>query len=337
MKQVLILFALMFSMGVIGSETDSAHFNFDGSRGQRSLALSTETYRTEYRYVQVPYTERVCRTETRYRRECRMRPGRRVCRNQPGRRVCRRRPDGRRVCHTQPGRRVCRTEPGRRVCRRIPYNERVCRNETRYRQERRAYTVTDTRTDANLTFTFSERAFELLGINVEVRAHLNRDHLSVHTRDYSTPGMLIADQVTRNRYGSRDNLRITENHHIDLFNSERLFSPLRGEIQVDDLINGELIIFMDRIHYRDEINFDLTVKKEGQILISRALNRADYNLRERNGRSVLSLNLGSLGVYAPEGTQLDFNFGMVLNSSNYINADQYDGWRKVHHFSKVTR
>jgi hypothetical protein len=355
MKSSLILLALVFSSIAFGANSDSGRFNFDGSRGQRSLDLLTELTRTEYRYVQVPYQERVCRNETRYRQQCHTEPGRQVCRTSqsrqvcrtvPGRRVCRTRPDGRqicrnrpgrRVCHTEPGRRTCRTEPGRRVCRQVPYNERVCRYETRYRQERRAYTVVDTRTNARLTFNFSEAAFDFLGINVEVRADLHNDNLNVVFQDLSTPGMLIADNVTRNRSGARDNLLITESHNIDLVKSVELFAPIRGQLRVDDIYQNELVLTVDKITYEQELSYDLTIKKAGQIVFSRALIMSDFRLTHTTTESSVTLNLRQLGLKLPVDTLVDFEFGMHLNPSRFLNAGQYQGWSRKHSFQRTIK
>lgn len=355
MKSFLVLLSLLFASTVMAGETDHRSFNYDGSRGQRALDLFTETTRTEYRWVQVPYTERICRNETRYRQECRQEPGRQVCRQEPGRqvcrntpprRVCRTRPDGRQICNTQPGRRicrtepgrrVCRTEPGRRVCRQVPYTERVCRNETRYRQERRAYTVVDTRTKAEVRFWFSPSAFEFLGINIDVQADLFRDQLNVRIADRSTPGVLILDQVAKSRFGSRENLTIVENHKIDLFNSESLFAPIRGQLRTDDVYNNEMILHVAKVAYPTELGFDLTIKRAGQVVFSRNLAPADYQLRHGETESAIVINLRALGLKLPVSTVVDVDFGMHLTPSRYLNSSQYQDWSRRHSFQRVIR
>jgi len=77
---------------------------------------------------------RICRNETRYRRQCTTTGTRRECRNEPPRQRCRTR-NGERRCVDVPGRRVCRDVPGRQTCRQVPYTDRVCRNEPRRRCE----------------------------------------------------------------------------------------------------------------------------------------------------------------------------------------------------------
>ena len=346
MKASLVLLALVFSSFAFGSNTDSDRFNYDGSRKTRSVDLLTELTRTEYRYVQVPYQERVCRTETRYRQECRTgparrvcqtAPGRQVCRNIPGQRVCRTRPDGRqicrnrpgqRVCHTEPGRRTCRTIPGRRVCNQVPYSERVCRYETRYRQERHAYTVVDSRTNAKLTFNFSQTAFEFLGVNVEVNTELNNDNLMVKIKDLSIPTLLIADQVTRNRSGPRDDLFITENHNIELFKAAELFAPLNGTVRVTNSTSQALVLAFNKVTYQQELTFDLTIKRNQQVIFSRALTLNDYRLSQFNDQSEMSLDLRQLGLKLAVDTVLNVELGMHLNPSKFINADRNTEWSK---------
>lgn len=159
----LILLLLLAGQTVMGAE-DRGTVTFEG---QSTASLELETKKKEIRYRseerdstctrRIPYTERVCGNETRYRTECHMEPGRnrcrtvydRVCRNvrrtrrecttRPGRRVCRDVPgrrtcrdiNGRQVCRTTPSRQVCRNTPGRQVCRDVPYNERVCSQRPR--------------------------------------------------------------------------------------------------------------------------------------------------------------------------------------------------------------
>lgn len=355
MKTSLILLALVFSSMAFGSNTDSDQFNYDGSRGTRSVNLLTELTRTEYRYVQVPYQERVCRTETRYRQECRTEPGRRVCqtgpgrqvcRNVPGQRVCRTRPDGRqicrnrpgrRVCRTEPGRRTCRTEPGRRVCHQVPYSERVCRYETRYRQERQAYTVVDSRTNAKLTFNFSQAAFDFLGVNVQVSTELVNDSLNVNIKDFSTPALLIADQVTRNRSGQRDDLFVTEDHNIELFKAAELFAPLQGTVRVINSTSQSLVLSMNKVSYEQELTFDLTIKRNQEVIFSRALSVNDYSLSQFDQGSEMSLDLRQLGLKLAVDTVLDVELGMHLNPSKFINADRNTEWSKRNLFQAVIR
>lgn len=146
--------------------TMSAHaesekvFQYQGQR-EESFDLDSILKGTEYReeqvnttcYRDIPYTENVCRMETRYRQECRQIPGRqecrtiydqecryetryrqecshtgggRQCRTIPGDVVCHRAPNGENRCQKVPPREVCEDRPGNRVCRSVPYQERVC-------------------------------------------------------------------------------------------------------------------------------------------------------------------------------------------------------------------
>jgi len=354
MKILLFLITFLlstFAMSAMSNDTDYGQFNYYGTEGPQSLNLNTETTRTEYRWVNVPYTERVCRNETRYRQVCHQEPGRQVCRTEPGRQICRQTPPrrvchqrqgrqicrtipGRRVCHTRPGRRVCRTVPGRRVCRQVPYNERICRNETRYRQERRAYTVIDTRTNASLTFTF-DQALEALGIDVDVRAELNRDHLTVVATDRSTPPQLIRDDVTRNRYGSRDNLTISEQHKVTLTNSEELFSPLRGEFTGAGIANNVFSAKVGKIHLVNELIMNLTVRADGQTVLSRRLILGDFVLAQEVYTTGVSVDLSRLGLTLPTGTTVQVDFSLSIDPSRYLNASQHNNWSKAQTFSLI--
>lgn len=166
MKFLSLLF-ILFSISIFANDEGKLIFN-----GQTSDSISfsktiTETrYRTEMRDStctrQIPYEEKVCGYETRYRQECRFEPGRnrcwteheqqcrtvvryrrqcstspgrQVCHDTPSRRECRTRADGRQICRDVPGRRVCRQEPGRQTCRDVPYNDRVCTSVPRQRCE----------------------------------------------------------------------------------------------------------------------------------------------------------------------------------------------------------
>ncbi len=156
---------LVLSMAAVAQES-SSEFSF---RGQATEAVGLERTLTETRTRtemrdstctrQVPYQDRECGYETRYRQECswvppreecgrrderrcrdvtRYRqectngPDRRVCDNIPGERVCTNRPD-REICEDRSGEEECREVNGRRVCRRtggrqcrtVP-GERVC-------------------------------------------------------------------------------------------------------------------------------------------------------------------------------------------------------------------
>lgn len=357
MKHLLVLIGLVFSSAVFAADTDFGRATYTGDRGQELINLMTESTRTEYRWVQVPYQERVCRYETRYRQECRQEPGRRVCRQEPGRQVCRNtpptrqcrtRPDGRQVCRTKPGRRVCRqepgrqvcrTEPGRRVCRQVPYQHQVCRMETRYRNERRPYTVVDQRTYADVTFSFSNPVWEALGIQVDLTAQLNRDHLTVRAEDFSSPGMLLKDVVRRSDTGGRVDRRISEHHQITMLEADRLFAPMRGLINASDVVAGVLRVNMAQVHYFADTSFSMRVtNNNGNVLFDRMLNANDYRtISTPQGRTRVELNLDQLMGQLPTGTQVTVDFTVSANPSNFLNGWQQNEWSKTHTFSTILR
>lgn len=160
-KLILLALFAVFSAGVHAEATKV--IQYDGQNSD-SFELDLETQITRYREEQyqstcerqIPYTERVCGYETRYRQECRTEPGyqqcrtvndqvcrnvtrtRRECSRGPDRRVCTtvpnmvcRQVDGRRVCSQQGTRQQCRNEPGPQTCRDVPYTDRVCTNNPR--------------------------------------------------------------------------------------------------------------------------------------------------------------------------------------------------------------
>jgi len=356
MKHFLMLIGLMFSSVVFAADTDFGRATYTGDRGQELINLMTESTRTEYRWVQVPYQERVCRYETRYRQECRQEPGRRVCRQEPGRQVCRNtpptrqcrtRPDGRqvcrtkpgrRVCRTEPGRQVCRTEPGRRVCRQVPYQHQVCRMETRYRNERRPYTVVDQRTYADVTFSFSHPVWEVLGVQVDLTAELNRDMLNVRAEDFSNPRMLLKDTVRRSDTGGRVDRRISEHHEVSLLEADKMFAPIRGLVNASDIVNGVFRVNMAQVWYNPDMTFTFRISRNGQVLFDRNLNLSEYVLRDTpQARTRLEVDLRNLIGNQPAGSALDIQFTVSVNPSQYLNARQFSEWSKTETFSRVYR
>ncbi len=356
MKHLLVLIGLICSSMVMAADTDFGRATYTGDRGQEAIHLNTETTRTEYRWVQVPYQERICRYETRYRQECHQEPGRQVCRQEPGRQVCRQqpptrscrtRPDGRQVCRTQPGRQVCRTEPGRRVCRQepgrrvcrqVPYQHQVCRMETRYRNERRPYTVVDQSTRAEVTFSFDHELFEDLGIQVDLTAELNRDMLNVRAEDFSTPGLLLKDTVRRNDTGGRINRHINEHHQIKLVEADRLLAPMRNFINNSDVINRTVRINMSEVVYQADTVFSMRIMSNGTLFFDRTLSMNEYRIiTNAGGRSQVELDLGRLASAIPQGAQLTIDFTVSANPSDFLNAWQHNGWSKTHSFTAIYR
>lgn len=356
MKHLLVLIGLMLSSVTFAADTDFGRATYTGDRGHEVINLMTETTRTEYRNVQVPYQERVCRFETRYRQECHQEPGRQVCRQEPGRQVCRQqpptrscrtRPDGRQVCTTQPGRQVCRQEPGRRVChqepgrrvcRQVPYQEQVCRMETRYRYERRPYTVVDQRTYADISFTFNHAVWENLGIQVDLTAELQRDILNVRAEDFSSPGMLLKDVVRRSDTGGRVDRRISEHHTVSLLEADKLLAPMRDFINNSDIMNGTVRVNMSEVAYPADTVFSMRIMSNGTLFFDRTLVANEYRIiTNAGGRSQVELDLRRLAAAIPKGAQLTIDFTVSANPSDFLNAWQHSGWSKTHSFSAIYR
>ncbi|MFA6236873.1 MAG: hypothetical protein WC635_06050 [Bacteriovorax sp.] len=119
--KALVAFSLLIIMNLGFAETEK-NISYENQR-EESFDLENFLKETRYKqeqvestcYRQVPYTENVCRNETRYRQECRTIPGHQECSTVYDR-----------VCHTETRyERECRTYPG----------EQMCRVVVRYRQE----------------------------------------------------------------------------------------------------------------------------------------------------------------------------------------------------------
>jgi hypothetical protein len=138
MKLIYALFITLFAFQLSAADEFEKEIEYRPGMDRDYVELERYLEVTRYRnrqvqstcYRQEPYQYRVCRNVTRYRRECRMVPGRRVC-NTVYRRRCTV-VNGQRRCRNVPVQQ-CRTTPSRRVCRDVPYTDRVCRYETRYR------------------------------------------------------------------------------------------------------------------------------------------------------------------------------------------------------------
>lgn len=346
MKTTLLvcLFGLWSVLG-LAAETDRGSLSYTGTRGDQNLSLQTETMRTEYRWVQVPYQERVCRTETRYRRECRQTPPRRVCRtvNKPvcqiqrtcrtdrnGNRVCRQR----RVCRDRPVR-VCRNEPGRRVCRDVPYQHRVCRMETRYRQERRAYQVVDRRTYANITFMFQAMG-NTSGIRSDVNATLDRDLISVRTEDFSSPRRALIYSVRDTRIQRGRDLHLTKNYSIRVMNADELFRPINEAMSATEINQGAISFGTGVITNSTDLRFKLRVTA-GPVLLDRELGAGEYNLIQTGSRTQVALNLRALLGADYSGRELGLEFTVRVPREHVLNSNQFSRFENTQAVSRIWR
>lgn len=326
---------MLFSSNLFSRDYDSGSIIYrSGSSDLGNIQLFTETMKTVYRYVTVPYDERVCRREQRYRRECRTVPGRRICRRTPPRRVCKPGRDGRPICRTTPGREICRREPSRQVCRKVPYYERVCRYERRYRRERRAFSVVDQKTNANVTVSFIESALSRKSAHIEVSSSLNRNILNVNFSDLSgAPGFLMKTEYRESRFGPREDLSISRNYQVQLFNSRKLFAPLRGDIVADDIYGNQLRLKMNKITYPQELKFHLKVYHEERLLVDKYLEDSDY-LLELNGNSSEMILLLSRMFNIPQDGELFFEYTVSVDQERYENSSDYNDFDKKIRFSK---
>ena len=331
MKTTLLvcLFGLWSVLGM-AAETDRGSLSYNGSRGDQNLSLNTETMRTEYRWVQVPYQERVCRTVIRYRRECRQQPPRHQCRavNKPvcrvqrtcrvvnGRQVCRQR----RVCRDRPVR-VCRVIPGRRVCRDVPYQHRVCRMETRYRQERRAYQVVDQRTSAYLGFSFTTDG-STSGIRSDINASLQRNHLTVRTEDFSSPRRALLYSLTENRSNNGRDTTINQSYRVRAVVADELFAPVNGTMTVGEIQQGNLSIVTGPVRYPLSTVLYLRATS-GRVFIDRDLSPNEYRIVDNGGTSQVLLNLRTLFGADYTGREFSLEVAVKVPMTKILNSTQF--------------
>jgi hypothetical protein len=342
-KTILICFMTLFSSVLLSAETERGQISYSGSRGDQNISLNTEVLKTEYRWVQVAYQQRVCRTETRYRRECRQEAPRRVCRtvNKPQCRIerqCRRDRNGNQVCHRvrvcrDRQVRVCRDEPGRRVCRQVPYQERVCRMETRYRQERRAYQVVDSRTNANLRFSFTPVG-DSSGIRTEIDAVLNREFLSIQTEDFSSPKRALVFNLNEDSRRSGRDLILNKTYSIKLKKADDLFAPINQEISASE-INGGLVSFtIGQVNFPENTEFLLRVTS-GSVLMDRMLTPSEFTLIKTQGLTLVSLNLGLLLNADYSGRELGVELKVRINQNLILNKTQFSRFERAREFSRI--
>ncbi|MBK26708.1 MAG: hypothetical protein CME70_22095 [Halobacteriovorax sp.] len=351
MKSTLIVFLFgLWSVLGIAAETDQGSLSYSGSRGDQNLSLQTETMRTEYRWVQVPYQERVCRTETRYRRECRQEPPRRQCRQEPprrqcrtvnkpvcrivnGRRVCRDRPV--RVCRDIPGRRVCRDIPGRRVCRDVPYQHRVCRMETRYRQERRAYQVVDRRTYANINFNF-RTVGDTFGIRSDIRANLDREFLTIRTEDFSSPRRALVYSLVDSRDQRGRDTHITKSYSVRVISAHELFRPLDEVMTSSEISNGLMTFELGLMEHPSDTKLALRVTS-GPVLFDRELSPSDFQLNHDGSKTQVAIDLARLLGNDYSGRELSIEFIVRVPRESLLNSNQFSKFEKRELFNRVWR
>lgn len=319
MKKTLLICLLgLWTVLGMAAETDRGSLSYSGNRGDQNMSLQTETMRTEYRWVQVPYQEQVCRIERGTRRECRQEPPRRQCRtvNKPVCRVV----NGRRVCRDRPVR-VCRNIPGRRVCRNVPYQRRVCRMETRYRQERRAYQVVDSRTYASLVFHFSTMG-RASGIRTDVNATLDRSRLNIRTEDYSSPRRALIYSVLENRNQRGRDLHITKNYSVRVVDANELFTPINEVMSAGEISQGMVNFNTGLMTNTLDTRISLKVSN-GSVLMDRSLAAGEYRLVNDANRTMVSLNLRALLGADYTGQELDLEFSVRVPSDLLLNRNQF--------------
>ena len=349
MKSFIIaaMLALTTSFGIAASEVDSDRFNYSGVRGNHQMNLSTETTKIEYRWVQVPYQEQECRNETRYRQVCRTVPGRRVCHTEPGRQVCRvrqicrtapggqRRCHNQRVCRMQPGRRVCRTTPPTRQCRQEPYNQRICRTVTRYRQERRAYTVVDHRTNATVLFSFINATVG--GVtDFSINANLNRSQLTFRAEDNSSPRR-VAVEVRRLSHDNRGSQTvINDNHAVTLHTASEFFSALTTPLVAAEVTGGNLAVTTGKLTALKNESLTLRIAVNGAIRFDRELNPGEYQTVVFNSQEQIILPIARLANLST-GEVADITFRISTDRTKVLNHAQFIDWEESATFRRVVR
>ncbi len=342
-KAILICFMTLFSSVLFSAETERGQINYSGSRADQNMSLNTEVMRTEYRYVQVPYQERVCRTETRYRQECRQGPPRRVCRtvNKPQCRIerqCRRDRNGNQVCRrvrvcTDRPVRVCRDEPGRRVCRQVPYQERVCRMETRYRQERRAYQVVDSRTNANLRFNFTAVG-DSLGMRTDIHAVLNRELITLSSEDYSSPRRALVFNLQEDSRRSGRDLYINKTYSIQMKKSDELFAPIENEISASEISSGMMNFTTGLVSFPENTELLLRVTS-GNVLMDRRLSSNEYQLVRAGDQTQVELNLGTILGADYSGRELGIELKIRIPQNLILNRNQFSRFERTKAVSRI--
>ncbi|HAZ13520.1 MAG: hypothetical protein A2X86_13395 [Bdellovibrionales bacterium GWA2_49_15] len=362
MLKILVLFMFCFCLCLFAStnlragESDSARVTYYGGRSAPNfeMALNTETYRTEYRTIQVPYTERVCAPERRYRQECRTIPGERVCRTETrttcqDRRICRPGPQGQpictiqRVCQNVPVQ-VCQTLPPRTVCQNVPYDEMVCRDVTRYRTETRPVQVLDKRVNAHINYTVANHA-NLTSMDVEFQGDLRADQITLRAQDNGAPSAIPAcvalARVNGQRQMNGDTLFITGQVDVALY----LASQYRAIIEREAVLAPQNLGLV-RIDFPyavvpdlNEIGFYLRLNTVRGMAIDRPLNPSEYRLVKTQESAYLEISLAQLlgPYYGPlRGSSMTMELGVTLRPAGVVlNAHQFSNWAKGNFFNFI--
>jgi len=303
MKASLYFLVCLSSMLVFAGEVDRASISINSSRGPREMALQTEVYRTEYRQVQVPYTERVCTMETRYRQQCRTVPGQRVCRTEyrqvcQDRRICHPGPGGRpicqvqRVCQNMPVQ-VCDQRPPQTVCEQVPYQERVCRDVVRYRYETRPYTVLDKKVNAQVNFTLDLHPGVPSGFEFNLNGELNRDLFSLNANDQSSPALIFLAQESRQTNYSGDTLYLNVSESIEAIPLELYRAPIIIPTSFIYQHNGILRVTMPVGVYVQDLELGIRLTSPGYFL-ERNLRMNEFSVTTRDNLWVVEISLANL-------------------------------------------
>ncbi|MBI2520147.1 MAG: hypothetical protein HYV97_07010 [Bdellovibrio sp.] len=360
MLKILVFFMfsmyLAFGTNLIAAENDSARVTYYGGRSAPTfdMAMNTETYRTEYRNVQVPYTERVCTTERRYRQECRTIPGERVCRTEmrttcQDRRICRPGPQGQpictveRVCQNVPVQ-VCHNLPPRNVCQNVPYDEVVCRDVTRYRYETRPFQVLDKRVNARINYVISNHS-NLTAMEVEFQADLRGDQLDLRAQDHGAssaiPTCVALARVSAQRQMNGDTLLLTGQVDVALY----LASQYRAIIEREALLAPQTL-GLARVDFpyeitpeSHEIGFYLRLNTVRGMAIDRQLNPNEFRFVKMQNSAYLEISLAQLlGPYyaSLRGSPVGMELGVILRPTNTVmNAHQFSNWVKGNFFNFI--
>ncbi len=360
-KIILVLVLVLMSCFFVGTtsvagENDSARVTYFGGRSSPSfeMGMNTEIFRTEYRNVQVPYTERVCTTERRYRQECRTIPGERVCHTEmrttcQDRRVCRPGPQGQpicrveRVCQNVPVQ-ICQNLPPRNVCQNVPYDEVVCRDVTRYRYETRPFQVLDKRVNAHLNYSVSNHT-NLTSMEMEFQGDLRGEQLTLRAQDHGArsaiPACIALAQVNGQRQMNGDTLFITGQVDVALY----VASEYRAIIEREAILAPQAL-GLARIDFpyeiipdMNEIGFYLRLNTVRGMAIDRQLTPSEYRFVKAQGSAYLEISLAQLlgPYYGPlRGSPVTMELGVMLRPANTVmNAHQFGTWSKGNFFNFV--
>jgi len=335
---------LVFNLQTFAAESDVKEISYYGGRSgqQYQLGLNTEVYRTEYRQVQVPYTERVCTRETRYRQECQTVPGQRICRTEyrqycENRRICQRGPNGpictiQQVCQNIPVQ-VCQDTPPQTVCRQIPYEEVVCRDVTRYRTETRAYTVLDKRVEAQVQLHLSHKAGEG-NHHLVIESELNRDVLQFRGMNRNDGEQLLALATTQiDRQQNGEQVRLTANAEIEVYKARDYRAMIEQPAQMT-LRFGVLTLEWPTalVPRTDEVGLGLRLNTIRGIAVDRYLAPHEIRWVQTEGKTVVEIPLRLIvgpGYDTVRGSIGELTLATVLRPSRTVlNAREFNQWQQ---------